>query len=62
MSEGKYPVLFYEYAFSGKAKCHACVEKIKQGQNIFVFMGNLYHDICSKDFKERERLDKSCFY
>jgi hypothetical protein len=52
----KYPDMFYSYAFSGKANCHACGNAISRGQFVFVFAGNIYHDDCSKKLKDRERL------
>jgi hypothetical protein len=57
MSEKKYPDLFYRYAFSGQAKCHKCENTIKEGHFVFVFEGNLFHDVCSQDLKGRERLE-----
>ena len=56
MTKREYPDMFYRYAFSGQGKCHACRETIKQGQFVFVFKGNIYHDICSQDLKERKKL------
>ena len=56
-----YPDMFYNYAFSGKAPCNACENKITQGQHVFVFKGNLYHDVCSKDLKERKNLREEKF-
>jgi len=58
MTERKYPPAFYSYAFSGQAKCHECGNTIKQGQFVFVFQGNIYHDICSQYLKGREKLIK----
>jgi hypothetical protein len=61
MNKRKYPDMFYNYAFSGLAKCKKCGNKIKQGQNVFVFEGNLYHDYCSQNLKERENIkEKEC--
>lgn len=57
MTERKYPDLFYRFAFSGQAKCHGCMDIIKQGQFVFVFRGNVFHDSCSKGLKDRERLE-----
>ena len=54
----KYPDLFYNYALSGKAMCHACNRIINQEHYVYVFQGNVYHDICSEQFKERERIDR----
>ena len=54
--ERKYPDMFYRYALSGQAKCRACKKKIKQGQFVFAFEGNLYHDACSEDLKGREEI------
>ena len=58
MSE-KYPEMFYRYAFSGEAKCHECKNIIRQGQFVFVYKGNVYHDACSQSFKEREKLKEA---
>lgn len=61
MKNKEYPDMFYRYAFSGKASCKACKNKITQGQYVFVFKGNLYHDVCSQDLKEREKLTHGDF-
>jgi len=53
----KYPDMFYNYAFSGQAKCRKCENLIKQGQFIFVFEGNLFHDFCSQGLEKREKLE-----
>lgn len=52
-----YPDMFYRFAFSGQAKCHKCKITVKKGQNVFVFQGNIYHDVCSQDLKGREKLE-----
>ena len=54
LKKRKYVDLFYDYVLSGQAKCHKCKNKIKKGQFVFVFEGNVYHDFCSNDFKNRE--------
>jgi len=56
MNKQDYPDLFYRYAFSGKASCHACKKKVRNGQFVFVFEGNIYHDICSRKLKGRIKL------
>jgi len=56
MNYGKLPRLFFDYAYSGKAKCKRCERLIVPGQFIFVFEGNIYHDICSKDLAGRQNI------
>ena len=58
MGKRKYPDMFYSYAFSGQAKCNECKGIIKQGHFVFVYKGNIYHDVCSQDLKEREKLQR----
>jgi hypothetical protein len=57
MSERKYPELFYKFALSGKCLCKICRNRIKQGQDAFEYKGNVYHDICSQDLKERVKIN-----
>jgi len=59
MSKRKYSDLFYRYAFSGEAKCNDCKRKIKYGQTVFVFEGNIFHDCCSENLKGREELKEA---
>jgi len=47
------PQMFFNYAYSGKAKCKKCEKNIVYGQSIFVFEGNLFHDYCSQELKDR---------
>lgn len=54
----KYPDMFYDYAFSGQGMCSGCKAKIKQQQDVFVFEGNIYHDICSEKYEKREKLER----
>lgn len=54
----KYPDLFYNYAFSGQAKCNECKNLLKKEHWVFVFQGNIYHDICSQKFEGREKLKR----
>jgi len=56
LKKRKYVGLFYDYALSGQAKCHKCKSKIKKRQFVFVFEGNVYHDFCSNNFKNRENI------
>jgi len=36
--------------------CKECNRKIVHGQEKYFYCGNLYHEICSRDIKERERI------
>ena len=60
MRRRKYPDMFYRYSFSGTAKCHECKNRVKKGQFVFVYQGNIYHDFCSKGLKGREKLTEEC--